>query len=102
MAADLALVQELIDYPRSLRAIKRLREGTPADRLEAMANVKQWMPKRINDLMWIAPDGSFLNSDGKTGGMVSGEDKGKKRTVVVTLSTEDDGTHVNVAYSVKQ
>ena len=42
------------------------------------------------------------NSDGKTGGMVSGEDKGKKRTVVVTLSTEDDGTHVNVAYSVKQ
>lgn len=42
------------------------------------------------------------NSEGKTGGMVSGEDKAKKRTVVVTLSTEDDGTHVNVAYSIKQ
>lgn len=42
------------------------------------------------------------NSDGKTGGMVSGEDKVQKRTVVVTLSTEDKGTQVNVAYTVKQ
>jgi len=41
------------------------------------------------------------NSDGKVGGMVSGEDKGNKRTIVVVLSTEDDGTHVNVTYSVK-
>jgi hypothetical protein len=34
--------------------------------------------------------------------MVSGEDKASKRTVVVGLSTEDDGTHVNVTFSVKQ
>ncbi len=42
------------------------------------------------------------NSDGKVGGMVSGEDKATKRAVVVTLGTEDDGTHVNVTFSVKQ
>ena len=42
------------------------------------------------------------NSEGKSGGMVSGEDKARKRTVVVTLSTEDKGTQVNVAYTVKQ
>jgi hypothetical protein len=34
--------------------------------------------------------------------MVSGEDKASKRTVVVSLGTEDDGTHVNVTFSVKQ
>ncbi len=42
------------------------------------------------------------NSDGKAGGMVSGENKASKRTVVVGLSTETDGTHVNVTFSVKQ
>jgi len=42
------------------------------------------------------------NSQGKTGGMVSGEDKANKRNVVVTIGTENDGTHVNVTFSVKQ
>jgi hypothetical protein len=42
------------------------------------------------------------NSNGKAGGMVSGEDKANKRNVVVGLSTENDGTHVNVTFSVKQ
>ena len=42
------------------------------------------------------------NSDGKIGGMVSGEDKANKRAVVVSLGTEDDGTHVNVTFTVKQ
>ncbi len=42
------------------------------------------------------------NSEGKVGGMVSGEDKGNKRGVVVSLGTENDGTHVNVTFNVKQ
>ena len=42
------------------------------------------------------------NSEGKAGGMVSGEDKTNKRGVVVTIGTEADGTHVNVTFSVKQ
>lgn len=42
------------------------------------------------------------NSEGKVGGMVSGEDKTNKRTIVVSLGTESDGTHVNVTFSVKQ
>jgi len=42
------------------------------------------------------------SSDGKVGGMVSGEDKATKRTVVVTFGTEADGTHVNVTFAVKQ
>ncbi len=42
------------------------------------------------------------NSDGKVGGMVSGEDKANKRAVVVSLGTENDGTHVNVTFSIKQ
>ena len=42
------------------------------------------------------------NSDGKVGGMVSGEDKGNKRAVVVSLGTENDGTRVNVTFSIKQ
>ena len=42
------------------------------------------------------------NSNGKTGGMVSGEDKANKRTVVVSIGSESDGTHVNVTFSVKQ
>jgi hypothetical protein len=41
------------------------------------------------------------NSDGKVGGMVSGEDKVNKRNIVVGLETETDGTHVNVTYTVK-
>jgi hypothetical protein len=42
------------------------------------------------------------NSDGKVGGMVSGEDKANKRNVVVGLGTENDGTHVNVTFTIKQ
>jgi hypothetical protein len=42
------------------------------------------------------------NSDGKVGGMVSGEDKANKRAVIVSLGSENDGTHVNVTFSVKQ
>jgi len=42
------------------------------------------------------------SSEGKTGGMVSGEDKANKRSVVVSIGTESDGTHVNVTFSVKQ
>jgi hypothetical protein len=41
------------------------------------------------------------NSQGKTGGMVSGEDKATKRGVMVILGTENDGTHVNVTFSIK-
>jgi hypothetical protein len=42
------------------------------------------------------------NSNGKVGGMVSGEDKATKRAVVVSLATENDGTHANVTFTVKQ
>ncbi|MFI5114893.1 MAG: hypothetical protein ACHP7J_07090 [Terriglobales bacterium] len=42
------------------------------------------------------------NSDGKVGGMVSGEDKANKRNVVVGLGTENDGTHVSVTFTIKQ
>jgi hypothetical protein len=42
------------------------------------------------------------NAEGKMGGMVSGEDKANKRTVVVTLGAEENGTQVNVTFSVKQ
>lgn len=42
------------------------------------------------------------SSEGKVGGMVSGEDKANKRTVMVNVGTENDGTHVNVTFSVKQ
>ena len=47
---------------------------------------------------------SNLTSDsgGKVGGMVSGEDRANKRNVVVGLGTENDGTHVNVTFSIKQ
>jgi hypothetical protein len=34
--------------------------------------------------------------------MVSGEDKANKRAVVVGLGTENDGTHVNVTFTIKQ
>jgi len=42
------------------------------------------------------------NSDGKVGGMVSGEDRANKRNVVVGLGTENDGTHISVTFTVKQ
>lgn len=50
----------------------------------------------------FADSNMISNSGGKTGGMVSGEDKANKRTVVVSLGTENDGTHVNVTFSIKQ
>jgi len=42
------------------------------------------------------------SSEGKVGGMVSGEDKANKRAVVVSLGTENDSTHVNVTFTIKQ
>jgi hypothetical protein len=40
------------------------------------------------------------NSEGKVGGMVSGEDKANKRAVMASLGVKDDGTHVNVTFSI--
>jgi len=42
------------------------------------------------------------NSEGKVGGMVSGEDKANKRAVVVSLGSGNDGTQVNVTFTIKQ
>jgi hypothetical protein len=42
------------------------------------------------------------NSDGKDGGVVSGENKAEKKSLAVTIGTEDGGTQVNVTYSFKQ
>jgi hypothetical protein len=50
----------------------------------------------------FAVSNMVTNSEGKTGGMVSGEDKANKRTIVISLGTETDGTHVTVTFSVKQ
>lgn len=43
-----------------------------------------------------------INSNGKSGGIVSASSEGDKRTVMVTLSAETDGTHVGVTYSAKK
>lgn len=40
-------------------------------------------------------------SEGKTGGMVSGQDKANNRTVVATIGTENDHTQVSVTFSAK-
>jgi len=66
-----AVLQEMTDFTVSIRSIKRMREGTPADRLEAMKNIKQWKPKAIGDLMYIYPDGNFLNATGETGSVAT-------------------------------
>ena len=50
----------------------------------------------------FAVSNMISTSEGKTGGMVSGEDKASKRTVVISLATETGGTHVTVTFSVKQ
>jgi hypothetical protein len=42
------------------------------------------------------------NSDGKLGGLVSGEDSARKHTVMVTAAGDKDGTHVSVTFSAKQ
>ena len=42
------------------------------------------------------------NSDGKLGGLVSGEDSARKHTVMVTAVGDKDGTHVSVTFSAKQ
>jgi len=41
-------------------------------------------------------------SEGKTGGMVSGEDKANQRTVVATVGAENNHTQVSVTFSAKQ
>ncbi len=41
------------------------------------------------------------NSNGKVGGIVSGEDSGRKHTVMVTAAGDTDGTHVSVSFSAK-
>jgi hypothetical protein len=42
------------------------------------------------------------NSNGKISGIVSGSSDADKRSVVVTASAEDDGTHVGVVYGSKK
>ncbi len=42
------------------------------------------------------------NANGKTGGMVSGQNDGQKRSVTFTISTENDGTRVAAVFSEKK
>jgi hypothetical protein len=42
------------------------------------------------------------NSDGKVGGYVIGQDDGRKRSVTITVGSENDGTRVAVIYSEKK
>jgi hypothetical protein len=42
------------------------------------------------------------NANGKISGLVSGSSDGDKRSVMVTVSGEDDGTHVGVVYGSKK
>jgi hypothetical protein len=42
------------------------------------------------------------NTDGKVSGIVSGSDQDHKRTVLVTVSPESDGTHVSVTFEEKK
>lgn len=42
------------------------------------------------------------NSDGKVGGLVSGQDDSQKRTATFIVSTGNDGTHVGATYSEKK
>jgi hypothetical protein len=42
------------------------------------------------------------NSNGKISGMVSGQSDGDKRSVIVTASGENDGTHVGVVFGNKK
>lgn len=42
------------------------------------------------------------NSEGKTGGVVTGQDKANNRTIMATIGTETNRTQVTVTYSVKQ
>lgn len=42
------------------------------------------------------------NSNGKTGGMVSGQSDGQKRSVTFIVGSENDGTHVAATYSEKK
>ena len=42
------------------------------------------------------------NTDGKVAGLVTGEDKANKRTVMVTASPDDKGTNVSITFSVKK
>jgi hypothetical protein len=39
------------------------------------------------------------NTNGKVSGMVNGADKGDKRSVIVIVSAEQDGTHVSVTFT---
>jgi len=42
------------------------------------------------------------NTDGKVAGMVTGEDKDNKRTVLVTATPDDKGTNVSVSFTLKK
>jgi hypothetical protein len=42
------------------------------------------------------------NTDGKVSGIVTGSDQDHKRSVLVTVSPETDGTHVSVTFEEKK
>ena len=62
-----SIMNEVSDYTKSLRAIKQLSDGTPADKRLAMRNIRHWMPKDVYNVLCVNPDGTTLNSDGSTG-----------------------------------
>ena len=66
-----AILDGVVHFTVSLRSNKRLRSGTTAEKLEAMSNIKAWKPQIIDDVMFVYPDGTFLNAGGQTGSIAS-------------------------------
>jgi methyl-accepting chemotaxis protein len=62
-----SIMNETIAYTKSLRSDKRLRDGNPVERREALRNIRHWMPSDVGDVLFVDPTGNYVASDGSTG-----------------------------------
>jgi methyl-accepting chemotaxis protein len=97
-----ALMNEVSDYTKSLRALKAIREGNPVEQREAMRNIRHWMPKNVSDVLCVTPDGNFLSSGGNSGSIADREyfqeikDSGADDIMSDAIVSKIDGSRIFV------
>jgi len=64
-----AVVNGMLSYTKSIRSIRALQN--PAERRKALLDAYQWSVNGVAEIMYIDPEGNFMNTQGETGTMLN-------------------------------
>ena len=67
------ILNDIVDYTKSLRAFARLRNGTNDERQVALTDIARYRPANVDDIMYVQPDGQYVDSSGQSASIATRE-----------------------------